>query len=130
MSKFYVVSVNRDCWRYPKLTIVIEAHVASRAEGKRFITEKVMSAFEKRLRGKMGRWPSVRIKDLRIVDDVGLKRLQAAAKASVTVRRKRAAKKAAATRAKKQASAVKAKETRLMRSYPPAYPVHADLTVN
>lgn len=105
MSKHIVVSVSRDRYYWPKLTIVVEARVSSVKQGQRFITKQVMAAFTRRMRGKkVGRFISVRVKDFRIVDEAGLKRLRAAAKASATVRRKRAAKRAAATRAKNRAA--------------------------
>lgn len=102
MSKqMIVVSVKRDRWFWPKLTIVIEARVPSAAAGEAFITKQVMAAYRK-LRGKVRHY--VQTKDYRVLDEVGLKRLRAAAKASATIRRKRGAKKAAVTRAKNKAA--------------------------
>lgn len=98
MNKHSVVSIHRDRWSRPKLTINIEARVPSVAAGERFIAEQVMAAYSKRIRAKLGRWASMRIVEFRVVDEQGLKRLMAAAKASVTIRRRLAAKKAAATR--------------------------------
>lgn len=106
MSKHIVVSIHRDRWYYPKLSIIVEARVSSAAAAQRFITEQVMNSFVKRMRGKKGQYISIRVKDFRVVDEAGLKRLKAAAKASATVRRKRAAKKAAATRAKNKAARI------------------------
>ena len=100
MSKHFVVSVRRDRYFQPKLTIVVEARVSSAAAGERFITRLIMEAYAKRSGKKFGRFASMRVFNYRIVDEQGLKRLYAAAKASVTLRRKRAAKKAAETRRK------------------------------
>lgn len=120
--KNIVVSIKRDRYCQPKLTIVVEARVSSESAARKFVTEQIMAFFEKR-RGKHRNW--MRVKDFRIVDEVGLKRLQAAAKASVTLRRKRAAKKAAATRAKNKARLA-------ARIVPPAlyYPATSDYAVN
>ncbi len=99
----YVVSVKKFGFRYKRapFKIVMEIEVASTQDGHAYVTEQVMKQFAKR-RGK--RWSSIRVKDFRVVDEVGLKRLRAAAKASVTISRKRAAKKAAVTRAKNKAA--------------------------
>lgn len=106
-TNFYVVCVKRDSYRFPKLTVKILTEVPNLLAGARFITEMIMSLYEKRRTQKMGKYPSMRIEDYRVLDETGLKRLQSAAKASATLRRKRAAKKAAETRAKKAASATK-----------------------
>lgn len=100
---FVVVSVDRDRYYYPKLTIVVEARVSSAAAGEQFITAQVMRLYEKRRKGKFAKFSSMRVKEFRVVDEVGLRRLQAAAKASVTIRKKRAAKRAAETRARNRA---------------------------
>jgi len=99
---YYVVTVLRDCFSHPKLTVVIETLVSSVAGGERFIARALM----KRFKSKDVRtpYPRIAVKDWRVVDVDGLKRLRAAAKASVTLRRKRAAKKAAATRARNKAA--------------------------
>jgi len=105
MSKHIVVSIERKGYRYPKLTIVVHTQATTAAAARRIITDKIMAGYDKRCRGTMREYSSMRIKEYRVVDELGLKRLLAAAKASVTIRRKRAAKKAAATRAKnRQAS--------------------------
>lgn len=101
MSKHIVVSVKRDRWFWPKLTITVEARVTSESAGQKFITKQVMDAYAKR-GGKV--YVRIKVKDYRVVDEAGLRRLRAAAKASVTIRRRRAAKKAAVTRAKRKAS--------------------------
>lgn len=103
MSKFIVVTVHRDRWRFPKLTIKVEANVSSEAAGRKFVERRILELFDKRSRGKFGIYSSMRVFDFRVVDEVGLRRLRAAAKASATLRRKRAAKKAAETRAKNKA---------------------------
>lgn len=103
MTKHIVVSIHRDRWFWPKLSIVVETRVKSKAAAQAFIVSQVMAAYEKRS-GK--RWISCRVKDFRVVDELGLKRLQAAAKASATIRRRRGAKKAAATRAKLKAARI------------------------
>lgn len=104
MNNLFVVSVDRDRWYQPKLTVTVLARVPSERAGERFITSKVMEAYARRCKSKFGRMPSMRVKEMRLVDELGLKRLQAAAKASVTLRRRRAAKRAAATRAKNRAA--------------------------
>lgn len=106
-TNFYVVCVKRDSYRFPKLTVKILTEVPNLLTGARFITEMIMSLYEKRRVQKMGKHPSMRIEDYRVLDETGLKRLQSAAKASATLRRKRAAKKAAETRAKKAAETPK-----------------------
>lgn len=107
MSKFIVVSIHRDRFIWPKLSIVVEAHVSSESAGMKFITQKVMASYEKRQRGKWGRWSTMTVCNYRVVDAEGFKRLRAAAKASATIRRRRAAKKAAVTRAKNRAAAAR-----------------------
>jgi|SRR5579871_1082528 len=94
----YVVSVRRDRYSWPKLHIVIEARVKTPAAGDRFINRKLRELFDKRANCRWSRWNTMRVQDFRVVDVEGLKRLQAAAKASATIRRKRGAKKAAITR--------------------------------
>lgn len=106
-TNFYVVCVKRDCFRFPKLTVKILTEVPNLLAGARFITEMIMSLYEKRRAQKMGKHPNMRIEDYRVLDETGLKRLQSAAKASATLRRKRAAKKAAETRAKKAAERIR-----------------------
>jgi hypothetical protein len=107
MSKFIVVSIHRNRWFWPTLKVVDEARVSSAAAGEKFITQRVMNAYKKRMDGKKGAYISIRVKEYRVVDATGLKRLQAAAKASVTLRRRRAAKKAAATRVKNRTRTVR-----------------------
>lgn len=99
-----VVSIHRDTWSRPKLTITVEARLGTQATAQEFITRKVMEAYDART-GK--RFKYIKVKDYRVVDEVGLRRLQAAAKASATIRRKRAAKKAAATRARNKVTGFK-----------------------
>lgn len=98
MSKFIVVSIHRDRYFWPKLTVKVEARCSTETAANTFITLWVMDAYRNNLRGRSRKY--INVKDFRIVDEVGLRRLLAAAKASATIRRKRAAKKAAATRAK------------------------------
>jgi len=98
MSKHIVVSVRRDRYFRPKLTIVVEGRCSSQAAAERFITGLIMAAYAKRSGKKFGRFASMRVFNYRVVDELGLKRLSAAAKASVTIRRRMAAKKAAETR--------------------------------
>jgi hypothetical protein len=95
----HVVAIERKGYRYPKLTVVVLAQVASVTAGRRYITDLIMSTFDKVSRGRrMRQYPRMSIKDYRVVDEKGLRRLRAAAKASITLARRRAAKKAAATR--------------------------------
>lgn len=101
MSKFVVI-VHRDRWFRPVLKITVEARFLSTAQASSYITKRVMALYEKRSKRRRSVWTRMTVYDFRIVDEVGLKRLQAAAKASVTLRRRRAAKKAAATRAKRR----------------------------
>jgi hypothetical protein len=84
---YYVVTVHRDRFYKPKLKVIIEARVFSAAAGERLITAKVMKTFHNRV--FRGPSPYIPVKDWRVVDANGLKRLQSAAKASVTRRRKR-----------------------------------------
>lgn len=93
-----VVIVHRDRWSWPKLTITVEGRFKTPAAADRFITRQLRAQFERRRGKHWSRWNTMRIHDYRIVDAEGLTRLRAAAKASVTIRRKRAAVKAAATR--------------------------------
>lgn len=94
----YVVIIHRDRYYWPKLTISVQARVKTPSAGQAFITRCIMSAYAKRCRGKFSQHSSMRVAEYRVVDAVGLKRLQAAAKASATVRRRRAAKKAVQTK--------------------------------
>jgi len=94
----HVVSIDRKGWRNPKLTVTVLFVTMQTSAAKRFMTDLVMAGYEKRVRGRMSQYSSMRIKEYRIVDDEGLKRLRAAAKGSITRRRRIAAKKAAATR--------------------------------
>jgi hypothetical protein len=98
MSKHFVVAIERKGFRFPKLTIVVLAQGVTPAAGRRFITDTIMAAYDKKVKGTVRQWASIRIKEYRVVDEKGLKRLRAAAKASITLSRRRAAKKAAATR--------------------------------
>lgn len=124
MSK-YVVSIHRDRYTHPVLKIVVEAKVRHEVEGQAFITTQIMAAYEKRCRGKLSKYSSMRIKEYRVVDEAGLKRLLAAAKASVTLRRKRAAQKAAETRRKNAAARTPTlRERMLLESKSDYYPAH------
>ncbi|SRR5579885_1141934 len=98
MATHYVVIVHRDRYYWPKLRISVQARVKTQAAGERFITRWIMSQYAKRCRGKFSAHSSMRVAEFRVVDAQGLKRLQAVAKASATVRRRRGAKKAAITR--------------------------------
>jgi hypothetical protein len=100
----YVVIVHRDRYSWPKLHITVEHVCKTESAAEKFITNRLRALYDKRSRGHFGRWPSMRVFDFRVVDAVGLRRLQAAAKASVTIRRQRAAQKAAKTRARNLAA--------------------------
>lgn len=104
MSQSYVVIVHRDRYSWPKLTITVEGRFKTEVAADRYVSRRLRAMFEKRRGGHFGRWPSMRVFDFRAVDLDGLKRLQAAAKASKTIRRKRAAQKAAKTRARNRAA--------------------------
>jgi hypothetical protein len=104
MSQAFVVAVLRDGWSWPKLSIVIEGRFKTAAAADRWITRKLREMYEKRRGRRWSRWSSMRVVDFRVVDRAGLVRLQAAAKASKTIRRKRAAQKAAKTRARNLAA--------------------------
>src|SRR4051812_7847615 len=101
-TKTIVAIVHRDRYYWPKLRITVAARVASPTAAKAYIAGKLMASFEKL--NCRGRFPRIPVYDYRIVDEAGLKRLYAAAKASATVRRKRGAKKAAVTRARNRAA--------------------------
>lgn len=94
----FVVIVHRDRWSWPRLTLTVEGRFKTREAADLYITNRLRATFDKRRGRHWSRWNSMRIHDFRVVDAVGLKRLQAAAKASVTIRRKRAAQKAVQTK--------------------------------
>ena len=104
MSQSIVVIVHRDRWSWPKLTITVEKRCPTVAAAERYITNRLRELYEKRRGRRWSRWSTMRVFDFRVVDAEGLVRLQAAAKASKTIRRKRAAQKAAKTRARNQAA--------------------------
>lgn len=106
MSKHIVVSIRRDSYRWPVLSLIIQGHCFSKSAAEKLVTKLVMEAYLKRA-GLRGRQPRMHILDYRVVDVDGYKRLQAAAKASKTIRRKRAAKKGAETRRKNMEARVK-----------------------
>ncbi len=94
----FVVIVHRDRYFWPKLTLSVVKRCKTPAAGDAYITQCIMALYEKRCRGKFSPHSSMRVQEFRVVDETGLKRLQAACKASVTVRRRRAAKKAVQTK--------------------------------
>ena len=98
MSKSFVVSVNRNGWSWPKLSIVILGTCSTPAAADAFINRHLRRLYEKRRGGRFSKYSSMRVSDFRVVDAAGLKRLYAAAQASVTIRRKRAAKTGVITR--------------------------------
>ena len=117
MSNHIVVSIKRFGYCRPRLTIVVEAHVSSALAGEKFIAAQVLAGYQKRRNGKFyNDTGTMRVKDYRVVDEKGLKRLYAAAKASVTIRRKMAAKKAAGTRAQNRRIEQLEKENHELRS--------------
>lgn len=112
MSQYIVAIVHRDCWSWPKLTITVEGRFKTPSAADSFISKRLRAIYEKRRGRHWSKWNSMRIFDFRVVDAQGLKRLQAAAAASRTVRRKRAALKGAITRARNKGDMVKANELR------------------
>ncbi len=144
-NKFIVVSVNRGSYSSPGFKVEIEARVSSVEAGNRFIIQRVLAAYEKqqntfRNGSHWHRRVHVRMDDLRVVDEMGFKRLEAAVKADRTRRRKKSAAKAAKTRAKAKAyrerMAVEARANEQRASIrrdgsPPEYrPAVADYEVN
>lgn len=100
MKEHIVVSLQRHGYSWPRLVVTVEARVSSATAAERFVIDEVLKAYAKRT----GRTRvTCKVKDMRVVDELGLKRLLAAAKASVTIRRKRAAKKGILTRARNAA---------------------------
>jgi hypothetical protein len=102
---YIVVKITRDRWFWPVLKVTTVTEKPSEESAKQYITEYIMAIYERRINSKikMGPYSRVYVPELRTVTREGLKRLQAAAKASVTVRRRRAAAKAAKTRAARAA---------------------------
>jgi hypothetical protein len=106
-NKFFVVAINRGTYGHNGFKVNVIREVASTAAGRAIIREMVLTEYEKRQsafrRGSSwNRKVHVRMDDLRVVDEVGLKRLHAAAKADKTRLRKKAAQKAAKTRASRR----------------------------
>lgn len=115
MNQLHVVSVERKGYFWPRLIVERVLSVVNRTTAEAFITTKVMDAYNKYKETRR----SIPITNYRIVDDEGLKRLRAAAKASVTLHRRRAAKKGAITRAKNRALTER-------RFYAPETPIAGD----
>jgi len=107
--KNIVVSIQRDRWFQPKLKIIEHTRARNEKDAQRFIDAQILASYARRSRRKFGSYSMMRVTEFRIVDELGLKRLHAAAKASATLRRRRGAKKAAATRARRRELASKVK---------------------
>lgn len=116
-KKHYVVAIERKGFCFPRLKIVVLAKGVSPAAGRRFITDTIMAAYDKKIKGTVRQWASIRINEYRVVDEKGLKRLNAAAKASVTLARRRAAKKAAATRKRNRERGIVRRDKTCFKTY-------------
>lgn len=100
MNTAYLIAVRRDRYLRPKLIIDIIDTFKSPVLAARALSQLVMEIYHRRRPRFRGPRPLIPVHDYRVVDEAQLKYLQAAAKASVTRRRRQGAKKAAITRAR------------------------------